>query len=171
MLLDMTEEHAAQVLAVDPDPPARTPRSKPLRPSGPKRPGRNWEMLWVEPCGQRPLWTPQNAGAAASILVTMPASEAARILRRADVRTARGSAYGMASRGRSQVSQRRETKRAAEVLEYVNPVTVAALLTSLNGSEQWLAGATDPLIPRACHAPSASPHGLVGRSWHRPVSC
>jgi hypothetical protein len=141
MLLDMTEEHAAQVLAGYPTPVAGE-LIKAIAAIRPQAAGAILQMLLSSDAGNALYYL--NSRAAASILVTMPVSEVVRILSRADVRTVGGVLMELPLEVSAQVVKATPGKRAAEVLEYVNPVTVAALLTSLNDLNSGLLGQLTP---------------------------
>jgi Protein kinase domain/MgtE intracellular N domain len=133
MLLDMPEEHAAQVLAGYPAPVAGG-LIKAIGLARPQAAGSILQILLSNEAGHALRYL--SSRAAASILAAMPVGEAVRILSRADVRTAGGVIMELPSEVSAQVVKAMQGKRAAQVLEYVNPVTVAALLTSsgeLNG--------------------------------------
>ena len=141
MLLDMPEEHAAQVLAGYPAPVAGG-LIKAIAATRPQAAGAILQMLLSSDAGRALYYL--SSRAAASILVAMPVSEAVRILSRADVRSAGGVIMELPSEVSAQVVKAMPGKRAAKVLEYVNPVTVAALLSGLDELNGRLLGQLSP---------------------------
>jgi Mg/Co/Ni transporter MgtE len=141
LLLAMSAEQAAKVLASYPP----RARGELLQDLAVARPDTAAVIL--------PMLTPTDIGrsvghlrpeAAAAVLVAMPAEEAARILNRTGARTAAGIVMELPFRFSASLVRAMGVQPAAEMLGFVRPATVAALLSAADGQNSKLLPHFDP---------------------------
>ena len=141
ILQAVSETDAARIIA---DYPARTagPLIEAIASARPQAAVSILQMLSSVAAGQAvDLISPRVA---ASVLIAMPASEAVRILDRTDVRTAVAVITDLPVRISAQLINSMRGKRAAAVLGYIRPATVAILLTVSNELNSALLDELDP---------------------------
>jgi tRNA A-37 threonylcarbamoyl transferase component Bud32 len=141
MLLGVPEDHAAQVLTCY---PAGT-RSELLQGIAAERPdmaGTILQMFSTADIG--PCMSHLRPETAAAILLAMPPDEAARILSRTGARTAGAVIMKLPVEVSAPLIGAMRVQQAAEVLAYVKPATVAALLANTDGDSARLLQALDP---------------------------
>jgi hypothetical protein len=141
MLLSIDATNAARILA---DYPAKVagPLIEAVVAARPQAAVSILQMLSSAAGGQAVDYLSPHA--AASVLTGMPVTEAVRILDRTDVRTAAAVIMDLPITIATQLLNSIPGNRAAEVLGYIRPARVAALLTGSDGLNSALLNQLDP---------------------------
>jgi serine/threonine protein kinase len=140
-MLRMSKEHAAQQLAGYP-PRLAAEILQVIAHTEPETAGRILQMISSKSVGR--IVDHLTAQASGSIVAAMPVNAAVRILNCADARAAGGVIMELPKDISVCMIKEMEKSRAAMVLSYVEPVTVAALLGTLFDSDRRLLAELSP---------------------------
>ena len=141
LLLAMSAEQAARVLASYP-PRTRGELLQDLAAARPDTAAVILPMLSTTDIGRS--MSHLSPEIAAAVLVAMPVEEAARILNRTGARTAAGIVMELPVKISASLVKAMGVQPAAEMLGFVRPATVAALLTAVDGQSGKLLPLLDP---------------------------